>query len=62
MLLFFWEYNIKMCLVVISPFVARGSGSNCLCDETKNRLVPKSGVKDIQIYPATIFCDKVEIM
>ncbi|XP_074505559.1 C-X-C motif chemokine 10-like [Sebastes fasciatus] len=38
------------------------SGERCLCRRFKNRINGRNSVKDIQIYPATIFCDKVEIV
>ncbi|XP_074505555.1 C-X-C motif chemokine 10-like [Sebastes fasciatus] len=38
------------------------SGEQCLCRRFKNRINGRNSVKDIQIYPATIFCDKVEIV
>ena len=38
------------------------SKQQCLCQRLRNGIPKKSEVKDIQIYPATMFCDKVEIM
>ncbi|XP_074505557.1 C-X-C motif chemokine 10-like [Sebastes fasciatus] len=38
------------------------SGEQCLCRRFKNKINARNSVKDIQIYPATIFCDKVEIV
>ena len=37
-----------------------GSGKQCLCSSV--RRLDTSDVKDVQIYPATIFCDNVEIV
>ncbi|KAK9517995.1 hypothetical protein VZT92_023324 [Zoarces viviparus] len=38
------------------------SGKLCLCQKMRNRITSKNEIKDIQIYSATIFCDKVEIV
>ncbi|XP_037635605.1 C-X-C motif chemokine 10-like [Sebastes umbrosus] len=38
------------------------SGEQCLCRRFRNGINTRNSVKDIQIYPATIFCDKVEIV
>ncbi|XP_022045177.1 C-X-C motif chemokine 6-like [Acanthochromis polyacanthus] len=34
----------------------------CLCQRLKNRIVSKAEIKEIQIYQATVFCTKVEIV
>ncbi|XP_034453744.1 C-X-C motif chemokine 2-like [Hippoglossus hippoglossus] len=47
--------------VCISTALLNESGQNCLCQRTYNST-DGSDLKDIQIYPATIFCDKVEIV
>ncbi|AWP12165.1 Interleukin-8 like protein [Scophthalmus maximus] len=57
---------IKVCLllavmVCVSTAQHNESGQNCLCRNVRNDIT-KSNVKDIQIYPATIFCDRVEIV
>ncbi|XP_041800512.1 C-X-C motif chemokine 10-like [Chelmon rostratus] len=38
------------------------TGQQCLCRRVRNAVGSKDEIKDIQIYPATIFCDKVEIV
>ncbi|XP_029368869.1 C-X-C motif chemokine 10-like [Echeneis naucrates] len=47
-------------VVSIAKSQRTDSGEQCLCQRVKN-AVPNE-IKDIQIYPATIFCDKVEIV
>ena len=37
-----------------------GSGKQCLCSSV--RKLDTSNVKDVQIYPATVFCNNVEIV
>ncbi|KAM4732997.1 C-X-C motif chemokine 10-like [Anableps anableps] len=37
-------------------------GQSCLCQRVRNGIFSKSDIRDIQIYPATIFCDRVEIV
>ncbi|XP_030001570.1 interleukin-8-like [Sphaeramia orbicularis] len=37
-------------------------GQNCLCRSTRDKLSAGNKVKDIQIYPKTVFCDNVEIV
>uniref|UniRef100_A0A8C2ZYC5 Chemokine interleukin-8-like domain-containing protein n=1 Tax=Cyclopterus lumpus TaxID=8103 RepID=A0A8C2ZYC5_CYCLU len=34
----------------------------CLCQRVRNGIWSTNEIKDVQIYPATIFCDKVEIV
>ncbi|XP_054454047.1 C-X-C motif chemokine 10-like [Anoplopoma fimbria] len=38
------------------------SGKNCLCRNVRNAVGSRNNIKDIQVYPATIFCDQVEIV
>ncbi|XP_060903867.1 C-X-C motif chemokine 5-like [Labrus mixtus] len=38
------------------------SGQQCLCRQVRKGIKNPSDVKDIQIYPVTVFCDKVEIV
>ncbi|XP_030595950.1 C-X-C motif chemokine 6-like [Archocentrus centrarchus] len=49
-------------MVCISKAQLKQSGQQCLCQRVRNRVGQKSEIKDIQIYPATIFCNKVEIV
>lgn len=55
-------FLIKLNDLFIPSFLVYESKQQCLCRRLRNRISNKSGVKDIQIYPATMFCDKVEIM
>uniref|UniRef100_A0A8C9YIC4 C-X-C motif chemokine 10-like n=1 Tax=Sander lucioperca TaxID=283035 RepID=A0A8C9YIC4_SANLU len=34
----------------------------CLCQRVRDRIASKTDIKDIQIYPATTYCNKVEIV
>ncbi|XP_030251215.1 interleukin-8-like [Sparus aurata] len=47
-------------VVCISQAQQHGSGKQCLCSSV--RRLDTSDVKDVQIYPATVFCDNVEIV
>ncbi|XP_056295832.1 C-X-C motif chemokine 10 [Pseudoliparis swirei] len=38
------------------------SGKQCLCQRVRNGIRSRNTVKEVQVYPATIFCDKVEIV
>ncbi|XP_054453360.1 growth-regulated protein homolog gamma-like isoform X2 [Anoplopoma fimbria] len=38
------------------------SGNDCLCRRVRNGVSSKRDIKDIQINPATVFCDKVQIV
>uniref|UniRef100_A0A3P9N7J0 C-X-C motif chemokine 10-like n=1 Tax=Poecilia reticulata TaxID=8081 RepID=A0A3P9N7J0_POERE len=48
--------------VCISKAQLNEPGQSCLCQRVRNGVFSKSDIRDIQIYPATIFCDKVEIV
>ncbi|XP_015256161.1 PREDICTED: C-X-C motif chemokine 10-like [Cyprinodon variegatus] len=48
--------------VCISAAQLNEPGQSCLCQRVRNGISSKSDIKDIQIYPATIFCNKVEIV
>ncbi|MED6236934.1 hypothetical protein ATANTOWER_016421, partial [Ataeniobius toweri] len=48
--------------ICISKAQLNEPGQSCLCQRVRNGISSKSDIKDIQIYPATIFCDKVEIV
>ncbi|XP_022607374.1 C-X-C motif chemokine 11-6-like [Seriola dumerili] len=48
-------------VVCISKAQRVDSGQQCLCHNVRDSLA-KSEIKDIQIYPVTIFCNKVEIV
>nr|BAM99883.1 interleukin-8 like protein [Oplegnathus fasciatus] len=49
-------------MVCISKAQLHESGQQCLCRSVRKGIDSKTKVKDIQIYPATAFCDKVEIV
>ncbi|XP_054482765.1 interleukin-8-like [Anoplopoma fimbria] len=38
------------------------SGKNCLCRNVRNAIGSRNNIKDIQINPATLYCDQVEIV
>uniref|UniRef100_A0A8C2ZXJ2 Chemokine interleukin-8-like domain-containing protein n=1 Tax=Cyclopterus lumpus TaxID=8103 RepID=A0A8C2ZXJ2_CYCLU len=42
--------------------IGHTSGKQCLCQRVRNGIRSKNTIKDVQVYPATIFCDKVEIV
>ncbi|XP_044061390.1 C-X-C motif chemokine 11-like [Siniperca chuatsi] len=48
-------------VVCISKAQLHESGQ-CLCNRVRSKIASKSEVKDIHIYPATTFCDRVEIV
>ncbi|XP_026186390.1 C-X-C motif chemokine 10-like [Mastacembelus armatus] len=48
-------------VVYISTAQLNESKEQCLCQRMRNN-VGNSKLKDIQIYPATIFCNQVEIV
>ncbi|XP_023127490.1 C-X-C motif chemokine 3-like [Amphiprion ocellaris] len=37
-------------------------GQQCLCQRVKNAIISRAAIKDVQIYQATVFCTKVEIV
>ncbi|CAJ1058590.1 C-X-C motif chemokine 10-like [Xyrichtys novacula] len=49
-------------VICISMAQLNESGQQCLCRRVRRGIRPNSEVKDIQIYPATLFCNKVEIV
>ncbi|XP_078117595.1 C-X-C motif chemokine 10-like [Sander vitreus] len=49
-------------MVCMSEAQQRHQSDQCLCQRVSNRTGSKSDIKDIQIYPATTFCGKVEIV
>ncbi|XP_024139635.1 interleukin-8 [Oryzias melastigma] len=38
------------------------AGQQCLCQRVRNHIMGKNEIKDIQIYQATAFCSKIEIV
>ncbi|XP_049897666.1 C-X-C motif chemokine 11-like [Epinephelus moara] len=49
-------------VVCISEAQQRETGQQCLCQRVRNKIYSMSDIKDVQIYQATIFCDRVEIV
>ncbi|XP_026213766.1 C-X-C motif chemokine 6-like [Anabas testudineus] len=49
-------------VVCISKAQLNESGQQCLCQRVRKSISARSEIKDIQIYPATVFCNKVEIV
>uniref|UniRef100_A0A8C9YHI7 Chemokine interleukin-8-like domain-containing protein n=1 Tax=Sander lucioperca TaxID=283035 RepID=A0A8C9YHI7_SANLU len=49
-------------MVCMSKAHGLNQSEHCLCQHVRNRIGSKTDIKDIQIYPATIFCGKVEIV
>ncbi|XP_059201945.1 C-X-C motif chemokine 6-like [Centropristis striata] len=49
-------------VVCLSSAQLSDSGPQCLCQRVRNKVFSKSDIKDIQIYQATTFCGKVEIV
>ncbi|XP_030251220.1 C-X-C motif chemokine 11-6-like [Sparus aurata] len=47
-------------VVCISQAQQDKSGKQCLCSRV--RPLNTSNIKDVQIYPATVFCNRVEIV
>ncbi|KAM3612849.1 uncharacterized protein V6R79_015546 [Siganus canaliculatus] len=45
-----------------STHIFNEAGKQCLCERVENKMIPKAEVKSIQIQPATVFCNKVEIV
>ncbi|XP_068596949.1 C-X-C motif chemokine 11-6-like [Brachionichthys hirsutus] len=49
-------------MICIAKAQHRESGSQCLCQRFSKSLRRGSEIQDIQIYRATLFCNKVEIL
>ncbi|KAM4555796.1 C-X-C motif chemokine 10-like [Odontesthes bonariensis] len=49
-------------VVCISAAQHGEAGQQCLCQRVRNRMILRSEIKDVQIYQATVFCDRVEIV
>ncbi|XP_025752777.1 C-X-C motif chemokine 10 isoform X2 [Oreochromis niloticus] len=49
-------------LLAVMVCISQAQRQQCLCHRVRNRIGVKSEIKDVQIYPATIFCNKVEIL
>ncbi|KAM6924032.1 C-X-C motif chemokine 10-like [Xenentodon cancila] len=55
-------FLLLVALVCFSEAQVNEAGQSCLCQNVRNGIRSKSSIKDIQIYPATIFCNRVEIV
>ncbi|XP_059201455.1 platelet basic protein-like [Centropristis striata] len=53
---------LLLAVVVCLSSAQQHQSEQCLCQRVRNRMVSKSDIKDIQIYQATTFCTKVEIV
>ncbi|XP_059201454.1 C-X-C motif chemokine 11-like isoform X2 [Centropristis striata] len=53
---------LLLAVVVCLSSAQRHKSGQCLCQRIRDRIVSKSDIKDIQIYQATTFCNKVEIV
>ncbi|KAI3351794.1 hypothetical protein L3Q82_020626 [Scortum barcoo] len=49
-------------MVCISKAQHTDAGQQCLCRTVRRTIASRSAVKEIQVYPATNFCNKVEIV
>ncbi|XP_068570739.1 C-X-C motif chemokine 10-like [Cebidichthys violaceus] len=51
-------------LLAVMVCISKAQPTNvlCLCQHVRNGISSRTEITDIQIYPATIFCDKVEIV
>nr|XP_057919709.1 C-X-C motif chemokine 11-6-like [Doryrhamphus excisus] len=55
--------TISALAVIICLSAAQlNKSQSCLCQDAVNTFHPKAGIKDVTIYPATTFCNKVEII
>ncbi|XP_034740082.1 C-X-C motif chemokine 6-like isoform X1 [Etheostoma cragini] len=58
----FMKAFLLLAVMVCITKAQRHQSQYCLCHNVRNRIGSKTGVKDIQIYPANTFCNKVEIV
>ncbi|XP_013863889.1 C-X-C motif chemokine 9 isoform X2 [Austrofundulus limnaeus] len=54
--------KVFLLLAVVACVAEVQPGQSCLCQRFRNGIDSKSSPKDIQFYPATIFCDRVELV
>ncbi|XP_067434611.1 C-X-C motif chemokine 10-like [Thunnus thynnus] len=54
--------KVILLLDVMVSAAQMDEGGRCLCRHVWNHFPRESEIKDIQIYPATPFCDRVEIL
>ncbi|XP_061758086.1 C-X-C motif chemokine 11-6-like [Nerophis ophidion] len=53
---------LLLAAVICMTAAQREKPKSCLCQDAKNTHVRKSDIKNLTIYPASAFCNKVEIM
>ncbi|XP_034037380.1 C-X-C motif chemokine 6-like isoform X2 [Thalassophryne amazonica] len=53
---------LLLAVMVCITAAQRHGGEQCLCQGLRNMVNMKSGVKSIQMYPASVFCSTVEIV
>ncbi|XP_061901917.1 C-X-C motif chemokine 11-1-like [Entelurus aequoreus] len=53
---------LLLAVVICMSAAQREKSQSCLCQSAKNTHVRKSDIKNVTIYPATPFCNKVEII
>ncbi|XP_032384701.1 C-X-C motif chemokine 10 [Etheostoma spectabile] len=58
----FMKVFLLMAVMVCITKAQRHQSQHCLCQSVRNGIGSKTAIKDIQIYPADNFCDKVEIV
>ncbi|XP_035863757.1 C-X-C motif chemokine 10-like isoform X3 [Sander lucioperca] len=59
----FMKFFLLLAVMVCISKAQRGHQSDqCLCQRVRDRIASKTDIKDIQIYPATTYCNKVEIV
>ncbi|XP_054647457.1 alveolar macrophage chemotactic factor 2 [Dunckerocampus dactyliophorus] len=53
---------LVLAVVICMSAAQLNKSRSCLCHDAANTFDPKVGIKDVTIYPATTFCNKVEII
>ncbi|KAL7375321.1 hypothetical protein ABVT39_015527 [Epinephelus coioides] len=49
-------------IICISTAQMDRQSGRCLCERVRNKIRSMSNIKEVKIYQATIFCDRVEIV
>ncbi|XP_033465539.1 C-X-C motif chemokine 10-like [Epinephelus lanceolatus] len=49
-------------IICISTAQMDRQSGRCLCERVRNRIRSMSDIKEVKIYQATIFCNRVEIV
>ncbi|TDH07704.1 hypothetical protein EPR50_G00108740 [Perca flavescens] len=58
----FMKVFLLLAVMVCMSKAQSHQSENCLCKRVTNGIGSKTEIKDIQIYPATVFCNQVEIV